>query len=189
MAKNSISVFLAALVAATLGLAPPGLTAEPPAAAAVAQKAEVQSLAGSVTGVSRKARLITLDVDQSVQTVRFDDATAGLEFAVVGEAAVVEFRMDGADRVATVIKQKLAKLPPGVTEITVDEMAALVALGPEKGNYFLVDSRPEARYNDGHVPTAVSIPVPKLEKLGNEAFPPNVRENKPLLVFYCGGVT
>jgi len=97
--------------------------------------------------------------------------------------------MDGADRVATVIKQKLAKLPAGVTEMPVDEMAVLVALGPEKGNYFLVDSRPEARYNEGHVPTAVSIPVPKLEKLGNEAFPPSVREKKPLLVFYCGGVT
>jgi hypothetical protein len=189
MARGSTSVFLAALVAATLGLAPPGLTADPPAAVAAAQKTEVQSLAGSITGFSRKARLITMDVDQSVQTVRFDEATIGLDHAAVGEAAIVEFRMDGAERVATVIKQKLAKLPPGVTEMPVEEMAALVALGPEKGNYFLVDSRPEARYNEGHLPTAVSIPVPKLEKLGNEAFPPSVREKKPLLVFYCGGVT
>lgn len=188
MAKGSTYVFLAALLAATLGLAPPGRTAEPAPAAAV-QKAETQSLAGSVTGVSRKARLITLDVDKAVETVKFDDATVGLEHAVVGEAAVVEFRMDGADRVATVIKQKLAKLPAGITEMPVEEMAALVALGPEKGNYFLVDARPEARYNEGHVPTAVSIPVPKLEKLGIEAFPPGVREKKPLLVFYCGGVT
>ena len=188
MAKGSTYIFLAALLAATLGLAPPGNAAEPAPVAAV-QKAETQSLAGNVTGVSRKARLITLDVDQAVQTVRFDDATVGLEYAVVGEAAVVEFRMDGAERVATVIKQRLAKLPPGVTEMPIEEMAALVALGPEKGNYFLVDSRPEARYNEGHVPTAVSIPVPKLEKLGIEAFPPAVREKKPLLVFYCGGVT
>lgn len=187
MVKRSTSMFLAALVAATLALAPPGLTAEGKAAAT--QKAEVQSLAGSVTGVSRKARLITLDVDNSVQTVRFDEETVGLEHAVVGEAAVVEYRVDGTERVATVIKQRLAKLPPGVTEITVDEMASLIAVGPEKGNYFLVDSRPEARYHEGHVPTAVSIPVPKLEKLGNELFPPTAKEKKTLLVFYCGGVT
>ena len=175
-------------MAASLAWSPPGLTAEAGTAAS-AQKAEVQSLSGNITGVSRKARLITLDVDNSVQTVRFDEETVGLEHAVVGEAAIVEFRVDGDERVATVIKQRLAKLPAGVKEISVDEMAALVALGPEKGNYFLVDSRPEARYHEGHVPTAVSVPVPKLEKLGNEVFPPAAKEKKTLLVFYCGGVT
>ena len=188
MVKKSTNMVLAALVAATLALAPPGLAAEEKGAAA-AQKAEVQSLAGSVTGVSRKARLITLDVDNSVQTVRFDEETVGLEHAVVGEAATVEYRVDGTERVATVIKQRLAKLPPGVTEITVDEVASLIALGPEKGEYFLVDSRPEARYHEGHLPTAVSVPVHNLEKLGNVLFPSTAKEKKTLLVFYCGGVT
>jgi len=83
MTKGSTYVFLAALLAATLGLAPPGNAAEP-APAATVQKAEAQSLAGSVTGVSRKARLITLDVEKAVETVKFDDATVGLGHAVVG---------------------------------------------------------------------------------------------------------
>ena len=51
---------------------------------------------------------------------------------------------------------------------------------------FLVDSRPAARYNQSHLPGAVSIPVPMLEKKQAALLP---KDKNELIVFYCGGPT
>ncbi|RZW12946.1 MAG: rhodanese-like domain-containing protein, partial [Desulfobulbaceae bacterium] len=89
----------------------------------------------------------------------------------------------GEDKFATVIKPKLAKLPEGVTEINVDELYQLLE---DQVPMTLVDARPELRYNQGHLPTAVSIPVPKLKEKKAEVLP---QDKDKLLVFYCGGYT
>ena len=103
-----------------------------------------------------------------------------------GKAAIIAFKLVDGDKVAQAIKPKLAKLPEGVGEMQPEELARLVAMGPETGKYFLVDSRPGKRYDAGHVPTAVSIPVPKLEERKAALLP----EDKDIqLIFYCGGVT
>ena len=47
--------------------------------------------------------------------------------------------------------------------ITVAEVQALVAKGAE-GNYLLVDSRPEVKFDQAHIPTAISIPKPMIEQ-------------------------
>ena len=48
--------------------------------------------------------------------------------------------------------------------ISVEEVEALVEKGPEEGNYILVDARPDIKFQAGHIPTAISIPKPFLEK-------------------------
>ena len=58
-------------------------------------------------------------------------------------------------------------------------------MGPDKGKYMLVDSRPAPRFYEGSIPTAVNIP--------DAAFAGNVDKlpgNKDItLIFYCGGMT
>jgi uncharacterized cupredoxin-like copper-binding protein len=150
-------------------------------------KKEANVYKGKIVGVSRKARSISIKVGDKTQMVKFDDATTGMEFAKKGEAAIIQFKTMGNDQIATVIKPKLAKLPKGVTEIQPADVAKLIAMGPKKGKYFLVDARPEGRYKAGHIPTAVSIPVSKLKETKAALLPKNKKDIQ--LIFYCGGVT
>jgi hypothetical protein len=179
----------AALLAAALVAGPVVLSAGPVLAQEKAAAATDNVYSGKVVGKSNKAKTISIEVDGKVEMVKFDDNTAGLEHAKENEAAIVQFELRGDDRVATVVKPKLAELPPGVTEIQPEELAALVDLGLEKGNYFLVDSRPGPRYAEGHVPTAISLPVPKLKKTGTAYLPGDAKLKNTLMVFYCGGPT
>lgn len=160
----------------------------PPAASE--QKKEGNVFKGKITGKSKKAKSIIMQVGQEPDLktvmVKYDEATKGLEDAVEGEGAIITFEVRGADNYAVDIKPKLAQLPEGVSEAQPDDVAALVALGPEKGQYLLVDARPAKAYDEGHIPASVSIPLAKLKKEGETLFP----ANKDLaLVFYCGGVT
>lgn len=169
-----------------------GLTGQQQAAhaeeKAVAAKEE-NVFKGKVLGVSKKAKTISIDVKGKTELVKFDDATEGMAFAIKDEGAVINFRVEGNNKIATVIKQKLATLPEGVTEIQLEEFVALMAKGPEAGNFFLVDSRPGPRYHEGHIPSAVSIPVPKLKESGAANFPADLMTKDTVIIFYCGGVT
>ena len=147
------------------------------------------TLAGKVTGKSNKAKTITIEVNGKNEFVKFDDKTAGIEHAVEGEASIIQFEMRGDDRFATDIKPKLASLPEGVKEIKTDELAKLIELGPEQGKYVLIDSRPAARYHEGHIPTAISIPETVLKETGAASLPGDAKLKNTQLIFYCGGPT
>lgn len=165
---------------------PQAPTAVKPAAEKTAPQAE-KVLKGQIAGKSNKAKTISITVGQGekAQThmLKFDDTTTGLEFAKKGEAAIINYEMKGKDKYATVIKPKLAKLPPGVTEIKTDE---LVELYENDTDMVVIDSRPASRYAQAHLPDAISIPVPKLKKEKESVLPENKEQ---LLVFYCGGPT
>ncbi len=150
------------------------------------EKKDANVYKGKVAGVSNKAKSISMVVGKDLVMVKFDDDTKGMDHAKKGEAAIVHFEVRGADKFATVVKPKLAKLPAGVTEIQSEEMIGLVALGPEKGGFFLVDSRPAGRFAAGHVPSSVSIPVGAMVAKGAELLP---ADKDTLLVFHCGGPT
>lgn len=145
---------------------------------------------GKVNGFSKKAKTISLEVGAAEQAktmmVKYDEQTKGIEYAKEGEGAIIEFEQRGTDRVATVIKPKLAKLPAGVTEMGVDDLAALVSQGAKKGNYLLIDSRPAGAFAAGTIPTAISIPVPKMTKEGATLLP---ADKESPLIFFCGGIT
>ncbi|MEJ2183627.1 MAG: rhodanese-like domain-containing protein [Nitrospirota bacterium] len=68
--------------------------------------------------------------------------------------------------------------------VSVQEMKELVARGPDKGGYLLVDSRSSDAYAAGHIPGAVSIPYPRLEKMREQVLPGN---KDARIIFYCGG--
>lgn len=154
-----------------------------PAPAAAAQAADTVS--GKVLGVSKKAKTITLEGDKGPVMLKFDAATTGMEHAAAGEAAIIKFRVDGKDKVASEIKPKLATLPAGTSEITTQEVIALV--NNPQADYLLIDSRPAARYAEAHIPGAISIPVEKMGELAKTLLPQDHKDK--LLVLYCGGVT
>lgn len=156
-------------------------------AKAVAAQQDQNVYKGKVAGRSNKARTISITVGAGdaakTMMVRFDETTEGLEFAKKGEAAIIKWEQRGDDRFATLIKPKLAKLPPGVAEIKVDELYKLLL---DHAPMTLADARPKGRYDEGHLPGAVNIPVPLLKEKKAEVLPP---DKDRLLVFYCGGYT
>ncbi|MFV0438060.1 MAG: rhodanese-like domain-containing protein [Desulfopila sp.] len=142
---------------------------------------------GSIVGKSNRAKTISISVGKGEEgktmMVKFDDETTGLNYAEQGEAAIITWQQRGDERFATEIKPKLAKLPPGVTEIKVDEIATLI---DDEADMVLIDARPEMRFAQGHLPGAISIPVAKLQQMEARALP---TDHERLLIFYCGGPT
>ena len=162
-------------------------TASVEAKPAMAEKKDPFVLKGPIAGRSNKAKTISITVGKGAEAktmmVRFDDSTEGLEFAKKGEAAIIRWEQRGDDKFATVIKPKLAKLPEGVTEIKTEELYKMLQ---DHVPMVLADARPAMRYNQGHLPGAVSIPVPMLKEQKEAVLP---KDKDELIVFYCGGYT
>jgi hypothetical protein len=175
-------LFCAALLAAT----GPAWSSTDPAGSVATTTAEAGDLVkGKVLGVSRKARAITVETAKGPVMIKFDEGTSGMEHAAAGEAAIIKFRVEGKNRIATEVKPKLASLPTGVNEISPQELIDLI--GNPETDYVLVDSRPAARYAEAHIPSAISIPVGKMGDLAPKLLP--LGQKDKLLLFYCGGVT
>ena len=184
-----LCLMMALLVAGCAGTKKAEEAAAPAAQEKVqqAQQAGPAIYEGEVTGVSNLAKTLSLSVGKGeaakVMMVKFDDNTKGIKDAAKGRAVKVAYEMRGTDAYATNVQLKLAKLPAGVTEIKTPELQQLI---DAKTAMFLVDSRPAARYNQSHLPGAVSIPVPMLEKKQAALLP---KDKNELIVFYCGGPT
>ena len=75
------------------------------------------------------------------------------------------------------------KVPGSYACVTADYMKKQV---DAKADVVIVDSRPKrAKYDKGHIPTAISMPDSKFDKLkGNLP-----KDKKKPLIFYCGGFT
>lgn len=181
---------IAFLIAATFGLAG---AAKPTTAAPCKQchQPAENVIRGTLVSVSEKFKTVNVAVGSLVWVVKYGD----------------DLKLVGADKLSGVSRDKeigvtfkgeeknpyavsLSVKPPAKVApeklISVDEMAKLVEAGPEKGNFVLVDSRPTPRYNEGHIPYAVSMPLDKFDALKDKLLS---KEKDRLLVFYCGGVT
>ncbi len=189
MKKQSLRFFLSgmmlALITLTCGCANTG-SSQQTAAVVQQQTAEGNVYEGRVVGKSYKAQLISLDVGQvdeaRILSVQFDNKTSGLEHAAKGLGVMITFEKQGNTIYAVSVKPQPTHMPPGVTEISV---AAVKALIDNNENFELIDSRPSARYSVSHLPGAVSIPVCQMQDLLG-LLP---EDKDKLLVFYCGGPT
>ena len=146
---------------------------------------------GKVMGVSQKAGTISVKAKSGLEIFRFTDDTEMKDAKSIrafkkSDAVIIKYTEADGVKTATTIEKKLAKLPKGVSEIKPAELVKLVSRGPETAAYTLVDSRPPKRYNSSHIPTAVSIPVPKLKEEGSKLLP---ADKNRLLIFYCQGYT
>jgi rhodanese-related sulfurtransferase len=152
---------------------------------------EPNLLAGRVVDVAMKAKAIQLQIGKDMEVIYFDDSTAlknAEEFKTIPKqeaVKIVYFKKDGKNFAKVVEVKKGLDIPKDQLASEAD-VAALVAQGPEKGKYVLYDSRPADMYNQGHVPTAVSMPFFAFDSLAEKLLP---KDKEVLQVYYCAGLS
>ena len=146
-------------------------------------------LAGNLSSKSLKVMILEMEINNRKEMVKVSKETElknvpdlkDLEDSV---ALRVHYKTVGNDRVATKIVVKPEMKVPDEQLISVGDLAKLIAQGPEKGGYTLVDSRPGPGYMKGHLPTAVSLPFPAMKEKADKVLP---KDKNSLVVFYCEG--
>lgn len=154
-------------------------------------------LRGVFENVAFKSKSIQLKIDNATEIVRFDESTlkvvdggeakAGeaLRDIAKGREVRLEFTDKDGVKAATLISFKGPIKVAPERLVSYADVQKLVALGPEKGNYTLIDSRPLPRFQEGAIPTAINLPFPAFDKLVDRL----PRDKARLVVFYCSGVT
>jgi hypothetical protein len=159
--------------------------------------AEPDAVRGKLGKVSPKFNTLQVSVGKVVWIVQYDNKTSVIEGDKTsgaeqikelpdGKEILVSFSGDEAKPLATDIAVKQPYKVPDEQKITNEEVVKLVAIGPDKGSYTLIDARPTGAYLTGHIPTAISLPFDSFEENCSTVLP---QDKDRLLVFYCGGPT
>ncbi|SNB44805.1 rhodanese-like domain-containing protein [Geobacter sp. DSM 9736] len=161
-------------------------------------KPDTNNLRGHWESVAMKSSSIQLKIDDRSEILRFDkgkvqvlnapekgDTEKMLRSIKKGHEVRIEFtEKDGVKYASVVASKPPIKLSPE-EKIALPEVEKLVALGPQKGNYLLFDSRPAPRFKEGSIPTAVSLPFPEFDK-NIDKLP---QDKSTPIIFYCSGIT
>ena len=160
-------------------------------------KAEPGNLRGVFENVAFKSQAIQLKIDATTEIVKFDPKTLKVVDAGATkptdalrdipknkEARIEYVEKDGA-KVATLISFKGPIQIAPEKLATYDEVAKLVALGPQKGAYTLIDSRPLPRVQEGTIPTSINLPYPAFDKFVDRL----PADKNRLTIFFCQGIT
>lgn len=194
-------------IALALGLAQAAFAQAPdsakptiPKACTNCHQAGEGQIRGAFESVAFKSQSIQLRIDAATEIVRFDPKTlkvvdAGepkpadaLRETRKGHEVRIEYTEKDGVKTATLISLKgPIKIAPGKL-VSYADVEKLVALGPEKGGYMLVDSRPLPRVQEGTIPTSVNLPFTTsgFDKLAAERLP---KEKDARIIFFCQGVT
>jgi len=161
-------------------------------------KAEANAFRGYFDNVAFRSKTIQIRMDETTELVRFDED----EIKVVngegktgdgkllrkvkkGHEVKIEYvEMDGVKTAVRFLEKPPVKLSREMI-ISTPEVEKLVSQGPEKGKYFLFDSRPLPRFQEGSIPTAENLPFPAFDKLVNKL----PADKSSLIIFYCAGPT
>ncbi len=195
--KTRIVAPIVAALAATCAFA------QAPAKPTIAQvctschQAAPGELRGVFESVAWKSKSLQLKIDGSTEIVAFDDkalqvldagkpkpSEAIRDVTAGKELRVVYVEKNGVKH-ATLVSIKGPITIAADKLIGYDDVAKLVALGPDNGNYTLIDSRPLPRFQDGTIPTAINLPYPSFDKLVDRL----PKDKSRLTIFFCQGVT
>lgn len=197
--QNKTSLLLAAFFAVTLSTA--GVSeAGKPTIGGPCQKchqAQPDAVRGNLGKVSPDFKTLQVKAGSLVWVINYDDKTTVMDGDKIagpghlmelpsGKEILVSFSGGESEPMATEIAVKQPFKVPDEQKITNDEVVTLVAMGPEKGAYTLVDARPAGAYLGGHIPTAISLPFDSFADFCATTLP---QDKDRLLVFYCGGPT
>lgn len=160
---------------------------------------EPGNIRGNFDSVSYKTQSIQVKIDDATEILRFDasslkvinvqpdpaNPSEPLRAIKKGKEVRIEYtEKDGRKFATLVVSKPPLKVAPEKLLSTAD-VEKLVAQGPEKGKYVLIDCRPAPRFMEGAIPTAVNIPYPAFEK-NIDKLP---KDKNMLIVYYCSGVT
>ncbi|MFH0821495.1 MAG: rhodanese-like domain-containing protein, partial [Pseudomonadota bacterium] len=145
--------------------------------------------AGQLVGVSQKAKTICLKMDGENEVVFYDDATVlknapAMKDIPKDESVRIAYVKKDGKRFATLVEVKKGIEVPKEKLASAEDVAKLTALGPEKGNYVLIDSRPAEMYHGGYIPTAKNMPFFAFDGLVDKVLPKN---KDTLQIYYCAG--
>jgi len=155
------------------------------------------SVRGYFDNVAFKSNSIQLNLGAATEIVKFDAKTlkvvdAGdpkkvehLREVKKGHETRIEFTLKDGVKSASLISFKGPIKIAQEKLIMYPAVQKLVAAGPEKGGYTLIDSRPLPRFQEGTIPTAANLPYPAFDKLLDRL----PKEKDRLLVFFCQGIT
>jgi hypothetical protein len=199
VSRNKTSLLLAVLAAATLSTA--GVSeAGKPTVGGPCQKchtAQQDAVRGNLGKVSPEFSTLQVKAGNIVWIVKYDDKTSvingdktsgadSLKDLPQNKEILVSFSGGEAKPLATEIAVKQPYKVSEEQKITNDEVVKLVSMGPETGEYTLIDARPTGAFLAGHIPTAISLPFDNFEESCSVVLP---EDKNRLLVFYCGGPT
>lgn len=155
-------------------------------------QAQAGSLRGNFDGISPKA--IQIKIDDTTEVVKYDPSSitlvnmpqgSGFRDIKKGKEIHIGYTEKDGVRTATLLSLKPPiKVAPEKLMSTA-EVEKLVAMGPEKGKYMLIDARPAPRFMEGAIPTAVNIPFPAFDKMADKL----PKDKSSLIIYYCGGST
>ena len=155
------------------------------------------SVRGYFDNVAFKSNSIQINLGAATEVVKFDAKAlkvidAGdakkvehLRDVKKGHEVRIEFTEKDGVKTATLIS---FKGPIKIAQEKLIQYAAvqkLVAAGPAKGGYTLIDSRPLPRFQEGTIPGAINLPYPAFDKFLDRL----PKEKDKLLVFFCQGIT
>jgi hypothetical protein len=160
---------------------------------------EPGNLRGNFDSVAYKTQSIQIKIDDATEILRFDkqalnvanvqpdpdNPSEPLRAIKKGKEIRVEYTERDGKKIATVV---VAKPPIKVAPeklMNTANVEKLVALGPEKGKYLLIDARPAPRFMEGAIPTAINIPFPAFEKMADKL----PKDKASLIIYYCAGMT
>ncbi|MGD9032603.1 MAG: rhodanese-like domain-containing protein [Desulfobacteraceae bacterium] len=146
-------------------------------------------ITGNFKSRSNKAKSIQVRIDNRMQVVKYTPETTVKNVPSIKSlkepmTIKVSYKKVGTDLVAKDIVVKPKMDIPKDQLMSVKELEKLVAQGPEKGGYTLVDSRPGIKFKAGHIPTSISIPFPMMKKMKDKL----PKDKNELLIFYCEGM-
>ena len=197
--RNKTSLLLAAIIAATFSTAAVS-EAGKPTIGGPCQKchtAQPDAIRGNLGKDSPDFSTLQVSAGNIVWIVKYDDKTSvidgdktsgadALQNLPASKEILVSFSGDESKPVATEIAVKQPYKVPENQKISNEEVVKLVAMGPEKGQFTLIDARPTGAYLTGHIPNAISLPFDSFEENCTTTLP---QDKDRLLVFYCGGPT
>ncbi|MBK9797151.1 MAG: sulfurtransferase [Holophagaceae bacterium] len=198
MNHRNLPLLLLSAAALSLGAQAP---AAKPASAKICTTCHTtapDNLRGHFDNLALKNSSFQLRIDERVEVLRYDkakvkvvtpepaaDVDAAFKSITKGHEVRVQYtEKDGVKTAVGVYAKPPVKLEAHES-INLDEVQKLVAMGPEKGKYFLYDSRPAPRFMEGSIPTAVNLPFPAFDK--NVAKLP--ADKAALVIFFCSGKT
>jgi rhodanese-related sulfurtransferase len=190
----------AQITAAQTPATPAPAKAKPPqpAMCSACHTLEPNQMGGYFESAAFKSQSMQLDVGAAApQILRFDPKALKVIDAGVDktpeflreakkrhEVQVTFAEKDGAKVVSEIRFKGPAKIDPA-NLIDYAGVAKLVAEGPTKTPFTLIDSRPLLRFQEGSIPGAIHLPF-----IGFDKFIDRLPKDKnQLVVFYCGGVT
>jgi hypothetical protein len=144
--------------------------------------------AGDFQGLANKSKTMQVEVGDRNLVIKFTTETKVVNVPTLKDLkkpipVLVEFTQQGPDLVATQIKAKPVIKVPENQIVSLEQMQQLVAQGPDKGRFTLIDSRPPGGFQEGHLPGAINIPFAKMADMMDKL----PQDKSTQLIFYCAG--